>query len=174
MQRGYPRGVAVGMGGRRGYGGGYGHPRGFNGPYSQIVVPWVPGPGWVDGDALAPGYDPNDVPEQAGDVPPDASIGLAPDAPMQEQAPAPVYRAENEPPANPARARGPEPEDAVTLIFKDGRPPLQIHNYMLSRTTLYVRDQHKQDIPVADLDLVATEKVNRDAGVDFKLPGVTP
>jgi hypothetical protein len=26
-------------------------------------------------------------------------------------------------------------------------------------------------IPVADLDLAATQKVNKDAGVDFQLPG---
>jgi hypothetical protein len=64
-------------------------------------------------------------------------------------------------------------EDAVTLIFKDGRPPEQIHNYALTRTTLYVRDQHHRDIPVDQLDLAATAKVNHDAGVDFQLPATT-
>jgi hypothetical protein len=64
----------------------------------------------------------------------------------------------------------PESEDAVTLIFKDGRPPEQIHNYILTRTTLYVRDQRRHDIPLDQLDLAATQKVNLDAGVDFQLP----
>jgi hypothetical protein len=63
-----------------------------------------------------------------------------------------------------------ESEDAVTLLFKDGRPPVQIHNYLLTRTTLYVRDQHHRDIPLNQLDLAATQKVNHDAGVDFQLP----
>jgi hypothetical protein len=63
-----------------------------------------------------------------------------------------------------------ESEDAVTLVFKDGRPPDQIHNYVLTRTTLYVRDQHHRDIPLDQLDLAATQKVNHDAGVDFQLP----
>jgi hypothetical protein len=63
-----------------------------------------------------------------------------------------------------------ESEDAVTLVFKDGRPPDQIHNYVLTRTTLYVRDQHHRDIPLDQLDLAATQKVNREAGVDFQLP----
>lgn len=64
----------------------------------------------------------------------------------------------------------PEPEDAVTLVFKDGRPNEQIHNYMLTRTTLYVQDGRRREIAVADLDLPATVKLNHDAGVDFQLP----
>lgn len=59
---------------------------------------------------------------------------------------------------------------AVTLVFKDGRAPETIHNYALTRTTLYVTDAKPQEIPVADLDLAATEKANRDAGVKFSLP----
>jgi hypothetical protein len=61
-------------------------------------------------------------------------------------------------------------EDAVTLIFKDGRPPELIHNYILTRSTLYVGERHHPDIPVDQLDLVATAQVNRDAGIDFHLP----
>jgi len=64
----------------------------------------------------------------------------------------------------------PDSEEAVTLVFKDGRPPEQIHNYLLTRTTLYVGDQHRRDIPIDQLDLVATAKVNHDAGVEFHLP----
>jgi hypothetical protein len=64
-----------------------------------------------------------------------------------------------------------ESEEAVTLIFKDGRPPEQIHNYVLSRTTIYVRDQHHRDIPLDQLDLAATQRSNHAAGVDFQLPG---
>jgi len=62
-------------------------------------------------------------------------------------------------------------EDAVTIIFKDGRTPLQIHNYMLTTTMLYVRDQGHRDIPLNDIDIAATQKANQIAGVDFKLPG---
>lgn len=61
-------------------------------------------------------------------------------------------------------------EEAVTLVFKDGRPPEQIHNYVLTRTTLYVGDQHHREIPTDQLDLAATAKANHDAGVDFHLP----
>jgi hypothetical protein len=66
---------------------------------------------------------------------------------------------------------GPEGEDTITLIFKDGRPPEQIHNYILTRNTLYVGERHHPEIPVDQLDLIATAQVNRDLGVDFHLPG---
>lgn len=65
----------------------------------------------------------------------------------------------------------PLPESPVTLVFKDGRPPQQIHNYLLTATTLSVLDQRRQDIPVDQIDVAATAKVNRDAGVSFALPG---
>lgn len=64
----------------------------------------------------------------------------------------------------------PSAEDAITIVFNDGRPSEQIHNYALTRSTLFVLDQHHQDIPVEEIDLAATEKANRDAGVNFQLP----
>ncbi len=70
----------------------------------------------------------------------------------------------------PSAVQVPQNEDAVTLVFRDGRPSEQIHNYALTRTTLYVLDEHRRDISVDELDLDATAKVNRDAGVDFQLP----
>jgi hypothetical protein len=64
-----------------------------------------------------------------------------------------------------------EAENAVTLVFKDGRPSEEIHNYMLTRTTLYVQDEHRREISVDEIDLTATQKANKDAGVEFRLPG---
>jgi hypothetical protein len=60
--------------------------------------------------------------------------------------------------------------NAVTLVFKDGRPNETIHNYALTRTMLFVTDGRHREIPVADLDMVATAKANRAAGVQFQLP----
>lgn len=65
---------------------------------------------------------------------------------------------------------GPESEEAVTIIFKDGRPAEQIHNYILTRSTLIVGDRQHREIPTDQLDLIATAKANQDAGVDFRLP----
>jgi hypothetical protein len=63
-------------------------------------------------------------------------------------------------------------EDAVILIFKDGRPPEQIHNYIITRSTLFVGEKHHPDIPLEDLDITATAKINEDAGITFHLPGI--
>jgi hypothetical protein len=65
----------------------------------------------------------------------------------------------------------PQTAEPVTLVFNDGRPPEKIHNYLLTAGTLYVMDEQRREIPVAELNLAATAKVNREAGVDFKLPG---
>ena len=95
------------------------------------------------------------------------------DEQADEQQPPPWPPAYNQGPIAPAYAQptpSPESSEAVTLIFKDGRPPEQIHNYLLTRDTLYVGDRHSSQIPVDQLDIPATEKVNRDAGVDFQLP----
>jgi hypothetical protein len=41
---------------------------------------------------------------------------------------------------------------------------------MVTATTLSVLDQQYRAIPVDQIDLAATAKANRDAGVDFSLP----
>ena len=73
------------------------------------------------------------------------------------------------PPAPQAR---PEPaeEDAITVVFKDGRPSEQVHNYALTRTALYITDKRMREIPLDEIDLPATERVNHAAGVDFQVP----
>ncbi len=61
-------------------------------------------------------------------------------------------------------------EDAVTLFFRDGRPPEQIRNYALTRRSLLITGPRMREIPLDELDLVLTERVNRAAGVEFRLP----
>jgi hypothetical protein len=58
----------------------------------------------------------------------------------------------------------------VTLIFKDGRAPEQVHNYVLTQTYIFVGDARGNTISLDKLDIPATEKANQDAGVDFRLP----
>lgn len=97
------------------------------------------------------------------------------DQQADEQGPPPWPSTHDQGPVAPAYANArPAPaaenEAAVTLIFRDGRPAEQIHNYILTRDTLFIGDRHPTQIPVDQLDLDATVKVNRDAGVDFRLP----
>jgi hypothetical protein len=146
-------------------------------------IPYVY-PGWADAGYLGYPYDgyyddgfygdDDDSGYDAGNGPVDYS-GAAPEN-YVEQPPA-QYQMAPEEPAQPsavafAQTVAPTLYDstAVTLVFKDGRPPEKIHNYALTRTTLYVTDTHHREIPVADLDLAATERANRVAGVSFQLP----
>ena len=93
----------------------------------------------------------------------------APQAEEDQPEGRPAYQQSYEP-SYAAPQPAPNAEGAVTIVFKNGRPSEQIHNYALTRTTLYVLDQRHQDIPIEDLDLAATEQANRDAGIDFQLP----
>ncbi len=63
-----------------------------------------------------------------------------------------------------------EQGDVLTIVFKDGRPPLQVRNYILTRSALYLTGAHFYEVPLADIDLPATQRVNWDAGVVFRLP----
>jgi len=89
-----------------------------------------------------------------------------PPPPDQPQYAPPAYRL----PAQPRSTPLPTNEIATTIVFKDGRPPEQIHNYALTQTTLFVLDQQHRDIPLDQVDLAATEKTNRDVGVEFQVP----
>ncbi len=164
---------------RRRYGHRYGVAYGYGAPLDY---------GWLD--ANDPGYDGDDgsydvgpyddgsgvAAEGYGQAPPYDEQPSGDEQPIPYQGPYPPENAEPAPVASaPTVVAAPAlyDNDAVTLVFKDGRAPEKIHNYALTRTTLYVTDGRRREIPVAALDMAATEKVNRAAGLSFQLP-VTP
>lgn len=142
-----------------GYGyGGYGY--GDNG-YGNDAYQGGPGNGGYDNGNYGmlgadPGYgDPN--------------LGAWPAMPPQYQQPAGGQQYPQPGYGQPYAA--PSSEEAVTLIFKDGRPAQTIHNYVLTPTVLYAGDiAHRQVIPLDQLDIPATEKANADDGVEFHVP----
>ena len=145
-------------------------------PYRAGFVYGAPGYGWVSPYVV--GY-PDDSGYDDSGVPPDQGSAYAPDgyAEPQEQDQGQYQQQAQLPPWQPeplaaplAPEAAPASEQAVTLVFKDGRPAEQIHNYLLTRTTLYVDDRHHRAIPTEELDLVATAKANQEAGIDFQLP----
>jgi hypothetical protein len=170
-----PRGLqrsSVGAYNRSPYTGGsgrYRHPyiSAYRRAYAYGVGGWVapyylgdPGYGYDSGDngdvetsqnASPEGYDEQEPP------PPYPSYPSYPQPSAAAQAPA-------IPPAN---------EEAVTVIFKDGRPAEQIRNFILTPGTLYVGGEHRREISVDQIDLVATARVNREAGVEFQLPAAS-
>jgi hypothetical protein len=127
------------------------------GPENPQAVPGA-GPGYEPAEnAAAP---PEDY-VQAAPPPPAAGSDVA-----QNEQPSfgyrPAYQGDGEPvPTQPA----------TTLIFNDGRPNAQVHNYALTPTTLYgLDDGDRIEIPISELDVAATVRANRSAGVDFSLP----
>jgi hypothetical protein len=92
-------------------------------------------------------------------------------APPPDYAPPTYQRPDYDPPAQtPRSSPAPTSQIATTIVFKDGRPAEQIHNYALTQTNLYVMDQQRRDIPLDQIDLAATEKANRAAGIEFQVP----
>jgi len=87
----------------------------------------------------------------------------------------------------PARARGPqwgvaEPiartapvtEQSLTVIFKTGRAPVKMQNYMMTGKVLTDLDSgHYEQIPVDQIDIAATQWASGDAGVRFEIPGAS-
>ncbi len=65
----------------------------------------------------------------------------------------------------------PEQEPATALVFRDQHVE-EVRNYAISGETLWViTEQAAKKIPLAQLDLPATVKMNDDRGVDFQVPG---
>src|SRR3989442_12672389 len=64
-----------------------------------------------------------------------------------------------------------EDKTATTiLIFRDGRRS-EVQNYAIVGQTLWVfSEQRARKVPVSDLDVNATKKVNADRGVEFRPP----
>lgn len=147
---------------RRPYRGGYRHP--------YLEAAWSVWPNWTVPYYLGYPDDYGFYNDQTPQAQPDQEDAYA-EAPYASEAePWPSY-----PPEQPSTAKPtPAPQDSVTLIFKDGRQPERIQNYMMTGSTLYVLDQKRREIPIKDLDLNATASANRDAGVDFQLPAGTP
>jgi hypothetical protein len=65
----------------------------------------------------------------------------------------------------------PEPETpSTTLVYRDGHQ-MEVHDYAIQGDTLFVfSNQTTQRVPLADLDLTATARVNGQRGVDFVAP----
>lgn len=132
---------------------------GYPGLIGYGLLPW----GLSNGDdqdyAQQPDY---------GNQPPVSDYAPEPSGPqLAENAPSPFR------PTYPAVQAEPAVhiQPATTLIFNDGRPSVQVHNYAITGSTLYALDDGaRQEIPLSQLNVPATVQANRQAGVDFALP----
>jgi hypothetical protein len=65
----------------------------------------------------------------------------------------------------------PEEEPSTALVFRDKHVE-EVRNYAIVGGTLWVLNDHQtgKKIPLADLDLVATSKMNDERGLEFQVP----
>ncbi len=62
-----------------------------------------------------------------------------------------------------------QPSDPTVLVFRNGHQQ-EVTNYAIMGDSLYVFDQGRKKIALADLDIPATVKANDDRGVQFNIP----
>ncbi len=80
--------------------------------------------------------------------------------------------AEETRPGSMAPPRAEEDGPRTLLIFKDGRQ-LEVSNYAIMGSTLYLFAGSQRKISLGDIDLDATRKANDDRGVDFRVPNAS-
>jgi hypothetical protein len=97
---------------------------------------------------------PNDYDRQRALAPADAAPSIATRAPSASQTEAPPE----------------SPQPPTVLVFKDGHKE-EVTNYAIVGSNLFdLSSARRQKIPIADLDVAATQKANEDQGIEFKLP----
>lgn len=177
--------------GGRGYGHQQEHDRfrdrrwAFNNWYLSSYLPWlgygypyVIDPGfydWGDFDDSDDSAAEQDNDEQGSAVPnypypyPDEDYGAPGAFPPQGYAGGmPPY----EPSAPAAAVPAPVPGEPLTVIFKDGRAPAKIQNYMMTAKVLTDLDPHRyQQVPLDQINVPATRQANFANGIDFQVPG---
>jgi len=82
----------------------------------------------------------------------------------------------NVPPPSPPQQLPPQaqtnapPPSPTTLVFRDGRTE-KVNNYAVAGSTLWVFNERRaRKVPLAELDIAATEKANEERGVPFQVP----
>ncbi len=132
---------------------------GFEPIFIPYAVPYAPEP---DDDSV-----------EADDT--QASGPRNPDLPAQRA----VNRDAN-PPAEAAAKSSPvepevpiAPQPSTVLVFKDGQMSTVVNYAIVGDTLFDFGDGRTRKIPLTDLDLPATQKVNDNRGVDFQVPAST-
>ena len=65
-------------------------------------------------------------------------------------------------------------EGPLTVVFKNGRAPQTMQDYMLTAKVLTDLDAHHyEQIPLDQIDITATANANRASGQDFQVPGAS-
>ena len=143
----------------------------------EYGIPYGIDPGFYDwGDSGNTANDQGGAPPYDNPAPySDSGYGASDEAPQEP------FPAEN--PLTTARGRQPyvaesgipsasDAEQSLTVVFKGGRAPARMQNYMITARILTDLDsRHYEQIPIDQIDVAATQQANRAAGVGFEIPG---
>jgi len=80
---------------------------------------------------------------------------------------APEVQIQPEPP--PRHLPDDKPGDPTELVYRNGHHE-EVNSYAIMGDSLYVFDQGRKKVSLADLDIPATVKANDDRGVEFRVP----
>jgi hypothetical protein len=147
-----------------------------------LGYPYLIDPGfydWGDSDDSA-----DDSSQGGSSEPGSYEPDQAPDSYLSDQnGPAPLYPppypeegyyAPNQQLAAAAPTAPSAPEQLLTVIFKSGRAPIEVENYLMTAKVLTDLDsEHYEQIPLDQIDLAATQNFNKAAGVEFQVPGAS-
>ena len=161
--------------------------RSFNNWYSYYYpnllgygYPYVIDPGFYDWGEPDDSETGNSAYDQTGMAPepmppyPDEGYATPDEYPQQGYAgelPPWVPPGQNQAFAAPAAPSAPAPEEPLTVIFKSGRAPVKMQNYMMTGKFLTDLDsRHYEQIPLDQIDVAATQRANVAAGLVFQIP----
>jgi len=124
---------------------------------------WLPSPGYETDQSAPPAVEPeqdNPLAAQVGNLASEVEL-MREDQARRDSRGAP-------PAETPAAAE--EKPPTTLLVYRDGHQ-LEVQDYAILGKTLWVFSaQTTRRVPLADLDLTATQRVNGDRGVDFATP----
>jgi hypothetical protein len=137
--------------------------------------PYLIDPGfydWDDSDNSAPD---NSAYAQSGAIPdypapyPDYGYGAPGETPYPPETPPAIAQYRQRAFAGPAAPSA--PAQALTVIFKSGRAPVKMQNYMMTAKVLTDLDsRHYEQIPIDQIDVLSTQWANSAVGVRFEIP----
>ena len=156
--------------------GSYGYAPGY-----VYAYPYVADPGFYDWGATDYSENQQD-PYAAAQPEQGAGSGYGAEEPPPEIPQQPAQPATHDPSAAPQlqeyhfasaspAAATPISAKPLTVIFKGGRAPEKMQNYMVTSSALTNLDgEHFEKIPLDEIDVLATQQANRRSGIDFEVP----
>jgi hypothetical protein len=126
--------------------------------------------------AGGPGYPP-EYPSGDYGQPGGGSYDQPGDQPPPWPGPGPAENIPENPPTNTGISAAFEPPlegGPLTVIFKGGRAPEKMQNYMVTAKALTDLDaDHYEQIPLDQIDVPATARANRASGMEFQVPAAS-